>query len=360
MTLEPAPVVRLRSPADLLSALPHLLGFHPEESLVVVCLKGPRRRQGLTMRIDLPDADDEAEIALELAERVAYENADAVAMVCYTAAPDAGGTLPRAELIETLGDLLGDLGVEVQDAFLTRGTRWWSYTCANGRCCPRTGTELPVRPSSAGDLLAVEAVWRGSATLPDRAALVASIEPTSPGAVTRADDAGLRGGSEAPAGAVEVAGRLLRRYREGGPGLSPAEATLLSAGLRDVRVRDEIATWGLEPDPEVLLALLTDLARATPDEYAAPTCTLLAWVAYLDGNGALANVALERALRAEEDYSMALLLADALAAQMPPSAMRRVTAAAGRDLNGSPVRRQQPRRRSRRGRRTRRGGKAGG
>jgi len=119
-------------------------------------------------------------------------------------------------------------------------------------------------------------------------------------------------------------------------------------------VRDEIATWGLEPDPQVLLALLTDLARTTPAADAAPACTLLAWVAYLGGNGALANVALERALAGEADYSMALLLRDAMAAQLPPSAIRRITVA-GRLPAGQAgvrtVRKQRSRRRSRRDRR---------
>src|SRR6516162_1816623 len=39
-----APRVPLRSPADILAVVPHLLGFHPARSLVVVGAGGPRQR----------------------------------------------------------------------------------------------------------------------------------------------------------------------------------------------------------------------------------------------------------------------------------------------------------------------------
>ena len=43
-----------------------------------------------------------------------------------------------------------------------------------------------------------------------------------------------------------------------------------------------------------------------------PVASLLAYAAWLDGRGALANVALDRALAEDPAYSMALLLRDAL------------------------------------------------
>ena len=338
MSPDPA-VVRLSGPADVLSSIPHLLGFHPTESLVIMCLSGPRRRQRLIMRVDLPAAADEAQIAVELAARVAHEGADSVVIICYTASPDAVGKLPGAGLVRGLAGQLADRDIEVHDAYLARGTRWWSYVCTDTRCCPRAGTALPDEASAAAGVLAAEAVWRGSATMPDRAALVASIAPdaVAVAAAGRAlldevegigDASWLADESWSPAAVEELAGSLLKRYREGHPGLSGAQAARLRAGLRDVRVRDEIATWGLDPAPEALLSLLADLVRACPAQDAAPACTLLAWVAYLGGNGPLANVALDRAFEAEGNYSMALLLDDALAAQLPPAAIRHITATA--------------------------------
>ena len=51
------PTIRLSSPADLLAAIPHMLGFQPAASVVTVALhEGPDglRRLGMVARLDLP------------------------------------------------------------------------------------------------------------------------------------------------------------------------------------------------------------------------------------------------------------------------------------------------------------------
>ena len=47
-----APPITLRSPAELLAVIPHLLGFEPDHAIVVMALKD--NKLGLTQRIDLP------------------------------------------------------------------------------------------------------------------------------------------------------------------------------------------------------------------------------------------------------------------------------------------------------------------
>src|SRR6185437_3014124 len=56
MTTDTRARVKLRSPADIIDAVPYLVGFEPHDSLVVLSLRGPRSRLGLTARIDLPEA----------------------------------------------------------------------------------------------------------------------------------------------------------------------------------------------------------------------------------------------------------------------------------------------------------------
>ena len=53
-----------------------------------------------------------------------------------------------------------------------------------------------------------------------------------------------------------------------------------------------------------------------------PLAALLAFVAWQCGDGALANVALDRALADDAGYSMALLLRQVIAAGAPPSLAR--------------------------------------
>jgi hypothetical protein len=44
--------IRLKGPADLLTSLPYQLGYHPKDSIVVVCMNNGR--VGLVQRLDLP------------------------------------------------------------------------------------------------------------------------------------------------------------------------------------------------------------------------------------------------------------------------------------------------------------------
>jgi len=65
--------------------------------------------------------------------------------------------------------------------------------------------------------------------------------------------------------------------------------------------------------------LWTDLVRRAQPGYVAAPASLLAVTAWQEGNGALANIALDRALTDTPGYSMAVLLRDALDAGVPPS-----------------------------------------
>ena len=53
---------------------------------------------------------------------------------------------------------------------------------------------------------------------------------------------------------------------------------------------------------------LTRLCAMSPDRHAAPPCTVLASFAWWRGDGTLARIALERALRCDGDYRLAQLL----------------------------------------------------
>lgn len=114
----------------------------------------------------------------------------------------------------------------------------------------------------------------------------------------------------------------------------------LSLLLAHTPVRDH--AWERTDGRDRDIALWTDvLRRAEPGLIAAPAC-LLAFAAWRAGQGALAAVALERALAGHPDYSLALLLDDLLRRGVPPS-----------ELDGWPVFRPSGVVRPRRRRRTR-------
>jgi hypothetical protein len=92
--------------------------------------------------------------------------------------------------------------------------------------------------------------------------------------------------------------------------------------LADLRVRDD--AWA-RMDPKHRAAhrrLWIDVVRRATEPYVPAPASLLAFTAWQSGEGALANIAIERALAADPGYSMAHLLGQAVDAGLPPSAAR--------------------------------------
>jgi hypothetical protein len=115
-------------------------------------------------------------------------------------------------------------------------------------------------------------------------------------------------------------GEAISIYRKGGSITEDDRVAWLSVMLAQLEVRDD--AWS-RMDPlycAAHLRLWTDVVRrARPHFLPAPAC-LLAFTCWQSGDGALANVAIERALTANPDYSMGLLLRDVMDAGVPPSA----------------------------------------
>jgi hypothetical protein len=325
------PVARLKEPGEMVAFVPHVCGFVPTESLVAMSLRGPRRRVGLTLRFDLPGADALAAAAAEVTARVVHDGGTEALLFVWT---EEAGELVRADLVEAVTAALEDAGVGVQEALLVRGGRWWSYRCSNPRCCPPEG--VPLEASSGSPALALMQAtdaYDGRLVLPSREDLAASIEPPTflaaesarqalvaadAAAVSRIERDGL-----AAVRADDVAAVRAAVDRAADPRASPddAEVCALAVSLHDVRVRDEVLTWALDR-PEQLLRLLLDVVRRTVAPYDVPALTMLAIVAWLRGDGAFANVALDRAWRGDPTYSLAALVREGLDQQVPPPVVR--------------------------------------
>lgn len=87
--------------------------------------------------------------------------------------------------------------------------------------------------------------------------------------------------------------------------------------LTHVPVRDH--AWERTDGRDEDIALWTDVLRRAEPELIAVPAALLAFAAWRAGQGALAAVALERALAEHPGHSMALLLDDLLRRGVPPS-----------------------------------------
>jgi hypothetical protein len=81
MTPTDRPRLAVRSPADLIAAVPYLLGFHPADSVVVVAMRG--RRITFAARADLPDLADPGDAARHLAGVIARQSAETTTVLGY-------------------------------------------------------------------------------------------------------------------------------------------------------------------------------------------------------------------------------------------------------------------------------------
>ncbi len=339
------PVARLTSPGEIAAVVPVLCGFVPHESLVVVALHGPRKRIGLTMRFDLDWCDEAGLAPAEIAERLAYDGASVALVVLHSETPDAqtpdAGGLARAGLVAGVGQACEAKGIPLSEALLVRAGRWFSYFCT-GPCCPGAGTPLEAGSTPALQLVEAQRALDGRAVLASREELVRSLAPpvllaaaAAEQQLDRAVDAWLdrchRDGREAARrDGIAAARAALKRSLTPG-GIDLADAAELAIAVQDRLVRDEIATWSLTRH-DALLAMLLQTARLVVPPDDAAVCTLLAWVAYAQGDGGLANIALARALTSDPDYSLALLLREGLDRQVPPKEVRRLLKATRKDL----------------------------
>lgn len=343
----PTTTVKIRTPADILGVLPHRVGFQPEESLVVLSLHGPRRREGLVMRLDLPDPRHDAALCDAVLTRLIHVSTDEAIVVCYSEADPPPSGLLRAPLVRRLRRELKGAGIGMPEALLVRGGRWHSYVCTEPSCCPPEGVPLDPVPTPAAATYAAEAVARGAVVLGSRAELAATVEGTAVGGDTPAvvDEVGrslidvlLRLGRSAMEEFVlTTVHTLAERWADGRPAMTTAEAMTVALGVRGKVVRDRVMTVVLDHEPDLLCGVFADVARRTPDELAAPVCSVLAWSAYSAGHGALAAVAAERALRVEPGYTMAELVLDGLARMVAPKAIREISAQVRADLDAGVV-----------------------
>ena len=332
MTIQPDGYQPLRvgSPADMLAIVPHLLGFVPDHSLVIVGARGARHRIGVTFRYDLPDPSDRqaaASIASHAVSVLASQQFTTAVVIGYGPGPLV---TPIADAIR---QTISETDLELRDVLRVHDGRYWSYLCTNPSCCPPAGVpfDLDGHPAS----VAMTATT-GHGVLASRDELAATIAPlTGPAADTMRQET---------ARAERIAARLITRTATTGSsarplidrGLTAVQTAIttyrddraielrgqfawLALTLTSLPVRDD--AWA-RMDPTHARAhqrLWTDLVRHAQPGYIAAPAALLAFTAWQNGNGALANLALDRALTDTPGYSMAQLLRDAIDAGAPPS-----------------------------------------
>ncbi|MFD8228302.1 DUF4192 family protein [Streptomyces massasporeus] len=354
--------VTLRTPAELADALPYLLGYRPEDSIVLVALhdRDGRGRFGGRARLGIPaNADDWPSAARQLShglvtgsERRGARPESMVAFLCQE--PEKGQTGRQVmERLRPLAQRLrvecGSLDVVVVEALCISEGRYWSYCCDNAACCSPEGAPMGLPGTSVlaaaatyagiqvrGTLRELRArllPWESAAALEQEAALDAASMALVPKIL---DDTGRVAVADET---LELAGRILGRLAEAQPAsgmlladlrddelIGHDEAARLILGLQDRATRDRAAEWMEGDEAGHALRLWRTLARRCVGpygEHAAAPLTLAGWVAWSTGDELEAREALAMALGADPDYLFARLLHQACNEGLDPESIRR-------------------------------------
>ena len=311
--------ISLASPAALCAAVPHLLGFTPDDSAVLVWLSGGRIV--VTQRVDLPDASvSRDEWVTHLWAHAGARMADEVILViCW----EGSDPFPHEPLATAVAARARDLGQGVRDVLHLEGDRWRSLLCRDASCCPPTGHRIP---DSVGCAVAAEFVIEGRVPRSGRGQVLREFDADA-SLVGQVLATGILGGLRRP-GVVarerwrdSILSNLLVWLQQPDTPAPPARVAHLLQGLVDIRVRDtvlwELSRWGHEAR-HVALGQFTRLVVAAPGRHVVAPATCAAVTAWLVGDGVRASAALARAEAEDADYSLATLVGSALAHGMPP------------------------------------------
>jgi hypothetical protein len=361
-------IIKAADPQDFLALVPHLTGFQPRQSIVLVAFRGNRTCGAL--RIDLPNANAPAGVRRRAATTMLgmlcrIPDVDALVPVVYTHDSfTARDGMPYRAVIDDVLSRARHSGFLVRDALCVAADAWGSYLDED---CPAGGRPL--------GLIAASPARRTLASSAETVRLV-DMESESrlpvPDFVTREQTAtrfteldSLRGSAELGPALLfdhgfsgDVVGFADDLLTPGDEPVPPRDAAVLGFLVQAPALRDEVLltwAWGAEfgvsvgemnarhnagddissmpgamalggfgmprPDPERLrtaIRVLRYSAPRLPRRARAPLLTMLAWAYWALGSGTLSGRWVAQAREVDPEYGLAELLDRMLSAGRLP------------------------------------------
>lgn len=337
----------MSSPAEFIAAVPALLGFRPQRSLVACLLLKSQEYPGAVYLgavarhdLDVVGCGVWVRLASQLAAICGHSDAVGVVMLIVddrAGAPRPGRAGRRAarhrDLIRILDGALRAEDVLLAEAWavadIAVGADWWSVPDAHIH-----GTQSDPEASP----VALAQVLDGRPIRTSRTELTAAVAPDS--TLCAEVDAVLADVAEAARDRLRRALRLgaPRSYSraalekvlcqigtvDSGDQLEPRELAELAVAVRDTAVRDSLFAVALGDQAAAAEALWTRACRGLTGGDRAELATLAGYSAYTRGDGPLAGVALDAALHADPAHRIAQLLDAALRTGMRPEEVRKL------------------------------------
>ncbi len=311
----------LDSPAATISALPDLIGFTPQESLVIIYLNGQRvivtARSDIDSRWHLSASD-----VASTGTRVGADGA--IVIVC-----DARGGSPELPWLAEITDCskaCEQSGIQVRASLLVDGNQYWSYPDASGRTTQAVAHVTAILPTSTVNAQAISK-GRSRATTREEFIMLYQRRPAQEpsaaafeAAVGESTSIALRA-EQAWADVCEISCC---------PSMTPGTELVLARvqlAMQDVRIRDLVLCRVAEAElgQELLVDAVVHVALSSPDQLRPRLAgAAAALLAAIQGN----SIAAECLIDLAAGDSLAELTAASVRALVPPSALRAVLVAA--------------------------------
>lgn len=300
-TADGSTAMRARTPDDIAAFVPLALGFVPERSVVMVSVGPPG---GMHARVDLPHDPDDVDDVVEALLRPARRNGvQEVIVVVYD-----DDTTVADEAAWSIHEEFTAAGIGVREVLRVHDDHWYAVLPGAPLAAYRG-----VRFTLADHRFTAQGVFDGRVTHPSREALRATIAPDA--VAVRLVQPELAGAQALPSGALAA---LVRRHMELGTSFSRPELASVAVTVTSGDGRDEAWVWLSRSDARRAVDLWSDAVRRLPTTHVAGPAAVLAFAAWLVGDGALAWCAVDRCREAEPGHSLAGLVAQLLEAATSP------------------------------------------
>lgn len=286
----------LRTPDSCVASIPSVMGFHPENSVVILWLGSGSLI--VTQRIDIEALATPGVIVDDLLDKA---NPDEAIVLLYADSY-------RQPELDGLLSVLARSGIAVRDVLHVFGERWTSAMCSDSSCCPPEGKVIDWS-------LSAEFVAVGAAPMDKRSDLEAQFVPSGEKKLKQNPL-----GDEWRDAAIDKA---LKFYMTG-----KGNPVTVCGYLDDIIVRDTVLWEVLRAsasqtgvvNPEVMRGCAENAAAlCRANVPSAPAATIAGLFYYAMGDGARGNICANNALSIDENYSLADLLRMSLTAAFPPA-----------------------------------------
>ena len=296
--------IRLSTPTDILDVVPVTMGFYPTESLCVLYMEtsgaegGGGPRLAMTARNDLPTTDAELTTLITHTAELLGRYPSAI-LAAYSADQEQA----RHAVATLITAAAARFGPDRIITGVIAAPQGWTTVDPHHPTAIQWTNPYPAGPGAA----AAEAAAAGLYAMGTRDDLRDSIASPDAGTVTDYQSAAADQATpddpnvdqlEAMAGEVRevVSNYIAQPYT-----ITAEDAAFLATRVRFGTPRDAALTEIQRRDAQLHTTLWQGVAAMTPDLDVAPVLGLLAIAAWAAGQGALTNIALERATRAGHD-----------------------------------------------------------